>query len=114
MREYLEIAALHVTLREQAKEVRLIELLHRAVPYPVLLLVESKHTVSVSLGHKRQAFKEAGKVALDGEPATVVLPSADSAIYAAFLQGIGSEPPAADLVVRALPRLARYGSRAAG
>lgn len=98
MREYLEIAILHVTLREQAKEARLIELLHRAVPYPLLLLVEREHAVSVSLGHKRQALKEAGKIVLDGEPATVVLPSADSAIYAAFLQALDlSRQPQASL-----------------
>lgn len=39
-REYLEIAVLALSLRAQAKVSRLVELLHRAVPYPVLLVVE--------------------------------------------------------------------------
>ena len=39
-REYLEIAVLHLTLRAGAKPPRLIEFIHRAVPYPVLLLAE--------------------------------------------------------------------------
>lgn len=88
VRAYLEIAILHVTLREQGKEARLIELLHRAVPYPVLLLVERGHAVSVSLAHKRHALKEADKVVLDGELVTAALPSADSGVYAAFLQAL--------------------------
>lgn len=88
VREYLEIAVLHVTLREAAKEARLVELLHRAVPYPVLLLVERGSSVSVSLAHKRHALKEAGRVVLDGEPITVSMPSIDSRTHAAFLQAM--------------------------
>ena len=87
-REYLEIAVLHVTLRDQAKEARLIELLHRAVPYPAMLLVERGHAVSVSLAHKRQALKETDKVVLDGEPVTVSIQVAGSDIHAAFLQAM--------------------------
>ncbi|KAF1712238.1 hypothetical protein CSC70_01540 [Pseudoxanthomonas kalamensis DSM 18571] len=87
-REYLEIAVLHVILREQAKETRLIELLHRAVPYPAMLLVERGHSVSVSLAHKRQALKETDKVVLDGDPVTVTLHAAGSNIHAAFLQAM--------------------------
>lgn len=88
VREYLEIAVLQVTLREQAKEARLIELLHRAVPYPVMLLVERGHAVSMSLAHKRQALKETDKVVLDGEPVTVTMHSAGGDIQAAFLQAV--------------------------
>lgn len=88
VREYLEIAILHVTLREQAKEARLIELVHRAVPYPVLLLVECGHAVSVSLAHKRHALKEAGKTVLDGEPVTVAMQTAGNGIHTAFLQAM--------------------------
>lgn len=88
VREYLEVAVLQLTLREKAKETRLIELLHRAVPYPVLLLVEHGNSVSVSLAHKRQALKEADKVVLDGEPVTVTMQTTDSGIQAAFLQAL--------------------------
>lgn len=88
VREYLEIAVLHVTLREHAKEARLIELLHRAVPYPVVLLIERGSSVSMSLAHKREALKEADKVVLDGEPATVALPPAGSDIYTSFVQAL--------------------------
>lgn len=88
VREYVEIAVLHVTLREQAKEARLIELLHRAVPYPAMVLVERGHAVSLSLADKRQALKETDKVVLDGEPVTATLHTAGSDIHAAFLQAM--------------------------
>lgn len=88
VREYLEIAVLLMTLREQAKESRLIELLHRAVPYPVLLLIESPACLSISLAHKRHALKEADRVVLDEEPVTTTLQPENSIFHAAFLQAM--------------------------
>ena len=87
-REYLEIAVLQVVLREQAKGERLVELVHRAVPYPVLLLIDDGDVVRVSLAHKRHAIKEADKVVLDGEPVVAALQPIDSEIQAAFLQAL--------------------------
>lgn len=91
VREYLEVAVLQVSLREDSKKARLVELLHRAVPYPVLLLVERAGSVSVSLAHKRNALTEAGKVVLDGEPVTVAMPAAGTDIGTAFLQAMALE-----------------------
>ncbi|HHM7841096.1 TPA: DUF4391 domain-containing protein [Pseudomonas aeruginosa] len=74
-REYLEIAVLRVTLRgagQPASLTRLAELVHRAVPYPVLLLMEGP-TLTLSLAHKRWAQNEAGKVVLDGAPVSASL-----------------------------------------
>lgn len=65
-REYLEIAILTLTLRAGAKATRLVELVHRAVPYPVLLVTSQEGTVGLSLGHKRLAQNEAGRLVLDG------------------------------------------------
>src|ERR1700686_2098003 len=53
LREYLEIAVLHLTLRTAAKVGRLVELVHRAVPYPVLLVAEQGERANLSLAHKR-------------------------------------------------------------
>ena len=64
-REYLEIAVLTVTLREAAKETRLIELIHRAIPYPVALIVGQGTGVSLALAHKRRSQGEAGKVVIE-------------------------------------------------
>ncbi len=85
-REYLEVAVLSVQVRathgKASQWLRLAELVHRAVPYPVLLI----HTLvpgaaatpddrppsppaqlALSLAHKRAAQNEVGKVVLDGE-----------------------------------------------
>lgn len=67
VREYLEIAVLRVTLRTDAKPPRLIELLHRAVPYPVLAVTELGDQVNLSLAHKRWSQSEGGKTVLEGE-----------------------------------------------
>ena len=78
LREYVEIAVLTVTLRatdnKPAKVARITELVHRAVPYPVLLLLKSGQSVALSLAHKRWAQNEAGKIVLDGGVVSIALP----------------------------------------
>lgn len=65
--EYLEIAVLQFTLRDEAKAARLVELVHRAVPYPMLLLTEHAGQMIFSAAHKRWAQNEAEKTVLDGD-----------------------------------------------
>lgn len=65
VREYLEIAVLTISLRTVAKPPRLIELIHRAIPYPVLLVAAHGDTVSLSLAHKRWSQGETGKVVIE-------------------------------------------------
>lgn len=65
VREYLEIAVLTVSFRSAAKPARLIELIHRAIPYPVVLVSGQSETVSLSLAHKRWSQGEAGKVVIE-------------------------------------------------
>lgn len=80
-REYLEIAVLRVQVRggdgvlgtKAVNTNRLAELVHRAVPYPVVLILNMPGGVSISLAHKRVAQNEAGKVVLDGEVFSVPL-----------------------------------------
>jgi hypothetical protein len=67
VREYLEIALLTVTLRPEAKAVRLSELIHRAIPYPLFLVLLQGDQITLSLAHKRRAQNEAGKFVLDGD-----------------------------------------------
>lgn len=64
-REYLEIVVLRLALRTGAKATRLIELVHRAIPYPVLLLTEQDARTDLSAAHKRWAQNEGNKVVLD-------------------------------------------------
>ena len=78
VRSYLELAVLSVRLRQgsqldsQAAKVspsvaRLAELVHRAIPYPVLLVLDDGTRVYLSLVHIRWAQKEADKAVLDGD-----------------------------------------------
>lgn len=72
-RAYLELAVLLVDLREAGKVSRLAELIHRAIPYPVLLILADSSGLMLSLVHIRWAQKEADKTVLDGEPSMVRL-----------------------------------------
>lgn len=68
-REYLEVAVLTVDFRSNAKMARLLELIHRAVPYPVLLVASfldaNKPCIGVSVAHKRFNQNETGKFVVD-------------------------------------------------
>lgn len=76
IREYLEIALLSVILRPGAKASRLAELVHRAVPYPVVLIMVQGDQTFISLAHKRRAQNEADKFVLDGESVEVAFGNA--------------------------------------
>lgn len=73
-RQYLELAVLRLRLKPGTKPGRLVELLHRAVPYPVLLFTSSDTGVGISLAHLRVSQNEADKTVLDGELLSVTLP----------------------------------------
>jgi hypothetical protein len=75
VREYLEISVLSLALRSGAKIGRLTELVHRAVPYPVVLFTEQESQLTFSLAHKRWSQGEAGATVLDGEVFVVALSS---------------------------------------
>ena len=95
-REYLEIAVLSVALRAETKAGRLAELVHRAVPYPVFLILAWGSCLNLSLAHKRWAQNEAGKTVLDGGIAEVTLASDSAPIAheARFMQALamGHQP----------------------
>ena len=78
VRSYLELAVLSVRLREGSQlapipakvspsVARLAELVHRAIPYPVLLILDDGARLYLSLVHIRWAQKEADKAVLDGD-----------------------------------------------
>lgn len=89
-REYLEVAILHIVLRPDAKAARIAELTHRAVPYPLLLLLTAPDGLRLSMAHIRWAQNDAGKVILDGALLSVALANAQplSAVEAEFIQSI--------------------------
>lgn len=85
-RQYLEVAVLSIATRGAhgavdgerltaaampVKTTRLAELVHRAVPYPLVLLLATPQGLFLSMAHKRWAQNKAGKVVLDGEVTTI-------------------------------------------
>lgn len=99
VREYLEIAVISVALKplhsimpSVAHRASLAELIQRAIPYPMLLLLHSESHLMLSLAHKRWAQNEAGKVVLDGN--MILLTLQDDAHDLAFTQAfaLGRQP----------------------
>jgi hypothetical protein len=99
-REYLEIAVVTARLRSAARAGRLMELVHRAVPYPLVLAVEHPESgVSLSLGHKRRSAASASGVVVESLEATVPFdPAAPFDVEADFLASLAlATQPARDL-----------------
>ncbi len=98
LRQYLEIAVVTVELRPAAKSPRLIELIHRAIPYPLVLATGQSGAVSLSLAHKRWSQGEAGKVVVDEVRQAALNPDAPSTQEADFLASLAvSRLPSQDL-----------------
>ncbi|MCP5541978.1 MAG: DUF4391 domain-containing protein [Akkermansiaceae bacterium] len=64
---YEEIAVLTATFREKSRVPRLTDLIHRAIPYPVVLLTLLNQSAVLSLAHKRLSQAESGKFVLEDE-----------------------------------------------
>lgn len=89
VRHYVEIAVLELTLRPRAKTQRLVELTHRSVPYPVVLIADTVDTTSLSMAHKRWSQGETNRLVLDGDIVSVQLyPADDLPIATAFLDAM--------------------------
>lgn len=99
VREYLEIAVLTAVLRSAATSTRLIALIHRAIPYPVVLVTAQGDGVSLSLAHKRWSLGAAGEVVIESVRRTTPFrPDAPSAHEAAFCSSLAlSGLPTRDL-----------------
>ncbi|MES2001894.1 MAG: DUF4391 domain-containing protein [Pseudomonadota bacterium] len=88
-REYLEIAVIGCAFRAGAKSARLIELIHRAIPYPVMLVTADDAGVTLSAAHKRYAQNEAGRIVIDNVVAAPGLgPAMANGAEAALLKSL--------------------------
>jgi hypothetical protein len=111
VREYLEIAVLTVVLRSTAKPPRLIELIHRAIPYPLVLVTEHRDSVNLSLAHKRWSQGEAGKVVIENVRQVALNPDRPTAVEPSFLASLAvSRLPARDLFALYEGMLARLAA----
>lgn len=108
-RDYLEIAIVACAFRPGAKVARLIELIHRAIPYPVVLVTTDERGLAISAAHKRRAQNEVGRVVIDRVvTATGLQPGADDATQTAFLMSLPlAQQPRSDLFALYVGWLAR-------
>lgn len=99
VREYLEIAVMRASLREDADVTRIVELIHRAIPYPVVLVATKAGMLELSVAHKRASQGLAGATVLDGSVvATSTSTDGCDPFDPAFLDALSiSRQPRADL-----------------
>lgn len=95
--EYLEIAVLAVDFKPEAKLPRLYELIHRAIPYPLVLVAAQAEAITLSLAHKRRALTGTDKVVIEQleltEPLLLNKPDAAATAFLASLP-LSSQPSA--------------------
>lgn len=60
--EYVEIAIIQVILKSRDRTGRLSEIIHRAIPYPVVLVLADETSVCLSLATKRFSHAEKGAI----------------------------------------------------
>lgn len=64
-REYLELNVLQVQLRSERRYKRLAEMIHRAIPYPLLLLLSWQEQVALILADKRLNRADNSKIVVE-------------------------------------------------
>jgi len=101
--EYGELHVLSVRLRDDKRLARLIELVHRAIPYPLILVIDlvDGPFSALSIAHKRRAERELDRFVLASAPVTVTWTSAQpEPCDAAFLASLDlSQLPRGDLFI---------------
>ncbi len=96
-REYLEVAVLQVDLKTLKRTGRIAEVVHRAIPYPLVIVFAFETVCALSLAHKRFSQAEKGAVVAEDFRLTDWIDlSAPTPVQNAFLTS---------LAVSALPRM---------
>ena len=97
--DFSEIAVIAVTFRADARTARLTELIHRAIPYPVLLITIGAGGVALSVAPKRAAQNEGDKVVVERVVGVGGIdPNAPPAVECAFLDSLAlKRQPSLDL-----------------
>ncbi len=90
-REYDEIALLQVDLKTQKRTGRIVEIIHRAIPYPLVLVFVFETSVAISLAHKRFSQAERGAVVAEEFVTTEWIdlgPGSPTPVQQAFLDSL--------------------------
>jgi hypothetical protein len=94
-REYHEVAILQVDLKTLNRTNRIAEIIHRAIPYPLVVVFTNKTNCTLSLAHKRFSQAEKGAIVAEKFLITDWIDLLDpTPIHQAFLDSIAvSEMP---------------------
>lgn len=88
-REYLEVAVLQVDLKTLKRTGRIVEVIHRAIPYPLVVVLASEAGCALSVAHKRFSQAEKGAtVAEDFLTTDWIDLAAPSPVQAAFIDSL--------------------------
>lgn len=88
-REYHEVAILQVDLKTINRTNRIAEIIHRAIPYPVVVVFSYKTMCAISLAHKRFSQAEKGAIVADDFIMTDWIDlSAPTTLQQAFIESI--------------------------
>lgn len=63
--DYPEIAVTHVSLKSTKRSKRLVEIIQRAIPYPLVLIISYDNTLWLSLANKRQSLADSQKLMVE-------------------------------------------------
>lgn len=89
VREYIEIAVILVRLKAETKSLKLAQIIHRAIPYPVFLIISSPEALAISLAHKRWAQASSEKVVIEDFRKTVIDADGHAGCVKEFVQSLG-------------------------
>lgn len=89
VREYIEIAVILVRLRAETKSVKLAQIIHRAIPYPVFLIISSPEALAISLAHKRWAQASNEKCVIEDFRKTLIDADGYESCVKEFLKHLG-------------------------
>jgi len=88
-REYHEVAVIQVNLKTDKRTKRIAEVIHRAIPYPVLLVLSLPPAFAVSVAHKRFSRAERDAIVAEGVRLSGWMePDALSAEQAGFIESL--------------------------
>ena len=94
---YGEINVIAANIRGDKSIIKLVEQLHRAVPYPVILITTSPLGIGLHLQHKRSSKASADEIVPDGPVVATTLHGAEGAIESLITDLALAEQPRSDI-----------------
>jgi hypothetical protein len=85
MRDYAQLVVMSAELRSGARADRIVEVIHRAVAHPLVLVSESEEGAALSIGLKRRHEREVGRAVVERLTTSPVVGVSPEPLADAFL-----------------------------